>query len=99
MAHRVAAAAEADLEEIWLYVAKESASIEVADRLIYSITSRFLLLGGHPHLGRNRDSDFGFGARSFAVGEYIVVYSIEGEDVLILRVVHGKRDLEALFGV
>jgi len=28
MAHRVAARAEADLDEIWLYVAKESGSIE-----------------------------------------------------------------------
>jgi plasmid stabilization system protein ParE len=32
-----------------------------------------------------------------ALGEYIVVYCVEGADVLILRVVHGKRDLDALF--
>jgi plasmid stabilization system protein ParE len=31
------------------------------------------------------------------VGEYVIVYWVEGDDVLILRVVHGKRDLEALF--
>jgi plasmid stabilization system protein ParE len=30
MAHRVAPRAEADLDDIWLYVAKESASMEAA---------------------------------------------------------------------
>jgi hypothetical protein len=39
------------------------------------------------------------GFRSFPVEEYLVVYCIEDRDVLILRVVHGRRDLEALFGV
>ena len=34
MAHRVALRAEADLDDIWLYVAKESGSIEIANRLI-----------------------------------------------------------------
>ncbi|MGH9625228.1 MAG: hypothetical protein ACRD4G_12920 [Bryobacteraceae bacterium] len=33
MAHRVARRAEADLDDIWLYVAKESGSLEVANRL------------------------------------------------------------------
>jgi hypothetical protein len=37
MAHRVAPEAEAELDSIWYYVAKESGSIEVADRLIDSI--------------------------------------------------------------
>ena len=32
------------------------------------------------------------------VGEYVIVYCIEDEDVLILRVAHGRRDIEALFG-
>ena len=41
---------------------------------------------------------FGTGSRSVAVGEYVIVYCVEGHDVSILRVVHGRRDLEALFG-
>jgi hypothetical protein len=31
------------------------------------------------------------------VGEYVIVYSVEGADVFILRVVNGRRDLETLF--
>jgi plasmid stabilization system protein ParE len=31
------------------------------------------------------------------VGEYVIVYCVENEDALILRVVHGRRNLDALF--
>jgi len=98
MAHRVAPQAVADLDEIWYYVAKESGSAEVANRLIDSITDRFFLLTGHPYLGRPRDDSFGPGSRSFPIGEYVVVYRVQNADVLILRVAHGRRDIEALFG-
>lgn len=98
MAHRVSPRAAADLEGIWHYVAQESGSIDTANHLIDSITNRFLLLAGHPYLGRARDEDFGIGCRSFPVGEYVIVYWVESEDVLILRVAHGRRDIEALFG-
>jgi toxin ParE1/3/4 len=96
--HRAARRAEADLDDIWYYVAKESGSIEIANRLIDSITSRFFRLASHPHLGRSRADDFGISSRSFPVGEYLIVYWVENEDVLILRVAHGSRDIEALFG-
>ncbi len=97
MAHLVAPRAETDLDDIWLYVAKESGGMEVATRLVDSITDRFLFLTSFPYAGRSRDQDFGAGTRSFPVGEYVIVYSVEGEDVFILRVVHGRRDIEALF--
>jgi hypothetical protein len=42
MAHRVAPGAEADLDDVWLYVVRESGSIEIADRLIETITTPFL---------------------------------------------------------
>jgi toxin ParE1/3/4 len=98
MAHRVSPRAEADLDDIWFYTAKESGSIEIADRLIDSITDRFLLLAGFLYLGRSRDEDFGPGCRSLTLGEYVIVYCVENEDALILRVVHGRRDLDVLFG-
>jgi toxin ParE1/3/4 len=98
MAHRVASEAEVDLDDIWLYVATESGSMDIATRLIDSITDRFVFLAGFPYAGRARDSDFGIGARSFGVGEYVIVYCVEGDDVLILRVVHGRRQIEDLFG-
>jgi toxin ParE1/3/4 len=98
MAHRVAPRVETDLDNNWLYVAKESGCIEIANHLIDTITDRFLVLRSFPYIGRSRESDFGPGYRTTAVGEYVIVYCVENEDVLILRVVHGRRDLEALFG-
>jgi toxin ParE1/3/4 len=70
----------------------------VASRLIESIASRFFFPTAFPFAGRSRDDDLGAGFRSFAVGEYVIVYSVEAEDVLVLRAVHGKRHLHDLFG-
>jgi hypothetical protein len=44
MAQRVAGEAEADLDDIWLYAAKESGSMDAATRLIDRITDRFSFL-------------------------------------------------------
>ncbi|HTS47068.1 MAG TPA: type II toxin-antitoxin system RelE/ParE family toxin [Bryobacteraceae bacterium] len=98
MAHRVSPRAEIDLDEIWYYVAKESSSIEIANHLIDTITDRFFMLSGFPYIGRSRE-ELGPGCRSVAVGEYVIVYCVENGDILVLRVVHGRRDFEMLFGL
>jgi toxin ParE1/3/4 len=98
MAHRLAPEADAELDDIWDYVARESDSAEIADRLVDSITSRLFLLARHPHMGRRRDSELRSGLRSFPAGAYVIIYRIDGEDVLILHVVRGSRDINALFG-
>ena len=96
MAHRLSPEAEFDLDSIWLYVAGESGSIENADRIIDTLTDRFWLLAQHPHIGRHRD-DLRSGLRSFPVGDYAILYRIDDEDVLILHVLHGARDIPKLF--
>lgn len=98
MAHRLSPQAERDLDAIWLYVAKESGRLEIADTLIDGLVERFLTLVGFPYMGRSREDNLGPGRRSLAVGEYVIIYRVENENVLILRVVHGRRDLEHLFG-
>jgi toxin ParE1/3/4 len=98
MAHWLAPEAEVDLDDIWLYVAGESGEMDVATRLIESISSRFVFLADFPYAGRTRDDDFGPGLRSFSVGEYVIAYGIVAEQVWILRVVHGRRHLARLFG-
>jgi toxin ParE1/3/4 len=90
MPYRLSALAEQDLDEIWSYVA-EDASSETADRLIDAIVERFELLAEQPRMGRARP-EFGIGVRSFAVENYVVYYRQEGHDVLIARVLHGRRD-------
>lgn len=96
MAHRLASQVEFELDDIWYYVARESGSIEIADRLIDSITDRFFLLANHPYVGRLRE-DLRPGLRSFPVGQYVIIYRIEDADVLILHVLHSHRDVQRIF--
>jgi toxin ParE1/3/4 len=98
MPYQIAPRVDTDLDDIWLYVAKESSSIEIANLLIDTITDRFPMIGGFPHLGRSREAELGRGHRSLAVGDYVIVYRIEDGNILILRVVHGRRNLERLLG-
>jgi toxin ParE1/3/4 len=97
MAHILAPEAEADLDGIWLYIAQGSGNPEIADRFVDSVTDQFHRLGMNPRIGRRRDDDLRPGIRSFPVRNYMVLYRIEGEDVRILRVIRGSRNIEALF--
>ena len=98
MAFRLAKRAEADLEDIAYYIAKESGSLVTARRVIESITDRIHMLGANPRAGHARDEDLGPGRRGFPADRYIIVCRVAGQDVLILRVAHSRRDIEALFG-
>ena len=96
MAYRLSPLAEQDLEEIWLYVA-EDASPTTADRLIDAIVDRFDLLADQPAIGRLRP-EFGAGVRSFVVESHVIYYRGD-DDVLIARVLHGRRDQAAAWTV
>ncbi len=61
-----------------------------------ALTERFHLLSRYPLLGRHRE-DLG-GRRSFAVGDYVILYRVDDGDVAILRVIHGRRDIDGLIG-
>jgi plasmid stabilization system protein ParE len=69
-------------------VARESGSID--------FTNCFFFLATLPYAGRARDEQLA-PVPGFSVGEYVIVYCVDGSDGLILRAVHGKRDLEVLF--
>ncbi len=90
MTHRVSPAAESDLDDIWLYIARES-SIETAERVIANLTERFYLLTRHPQAGRRRD-DLRPGVRSFPVGRHVIFYRLFEDEVVILRVIDGRRE-------
>jgi plasmid stabilization system protein ParE len=50
MAHCLAPEAEAELDDIWYYIAAESNSIQIADRVIDSISDRLYLQARHPQV-------------------------------------------------
>ena len=98
MAHILSPEVEAELDDIWFFIATGSGSADIADRFIDSLTERFYLLALHPRIGRRRDHDLRPGIRSFPVGNYVILYRLEDEDVRILHVIRGSRNIESLFG-
>jgi toxin ParE1/3/4 len=89
-------AAQADIDEIWVYVATE-ASIEAASRTQDSFVRSFNVLRRNPFVGRSREQDLTPGLRSIPSGRYVVFYRVEPEFVRIIRVLHGSRDAQAIF--
>ncbi|HVY94843.1 MAG TPA: type II toxin-antitoxin system RelE/ParE family toxin [Bryobacteraceae bacterium] len=60
---RLSPEAEADLDNIWLYIVRDSGNIEIATEVVERIFARFGLLASQPHIGRRRD-DLRAGLRS-----------------------------------
>jgi toxin ParE1/3/4 len=97
MAHRLSSEAEAELDEVWWYIARESGSVETARAVVGSITQRFHFLSAYPRIGRRRD-DLRPGLRSYPADDYVILYRIDGADVVIVHIFHGRRDIDGLFG-
>ena len=87
--------AKEDLAEIWLYVALDN--LEAADRLLDMIDDKAKSLLAHPEMGRKRE-DLAKSLRCLNAGNYIIFYRISGTDIEIVRVLHGARDIETIFG-
>jgi toxin ParE1/3/4 len=87
--------ARRDILLLWNYIAEDNE--QAADRFVDFLIQRFKLLGRNPHIGRRRD-DLRAGYRSFPVGQYVVFYRVMDNVIQIMHVVHGKRDIDKLFG-
>jgi|SRR5215469_11373133 toxin ParE1/3/4 len=89
--YRLSGRAKRDLDQIWSGLAQK-ATVDVADKVIDEITSRFPLLAMMPESGRVR-ADIAFGVRSFPVDQYVIYYQKPSRGLLVVsRVLHGKRD-------
>lgn len=74
MPHVRSPQADSDLDDIWYYIASETRSADIADRVIDGIVQR----SKYPRIGRTRD-EIRRGLRSLPVGEYVIFYRIERE--------------------
>lgn len=97
MAHRLSLRARTDLDDIWEYTCRATGDVAVADRQIDAITDRFRFIADWPRLGRARD-DLRPGLRSHRSGNYSIFYRVDGPDIIILRILHGRRDIARLMG-
>jgi toxin ParE1/3/4 len=86
--------AEEDLIDIWSYIADDNS--DAADRLLNEIDDTCDTLADTPHAGRRRE-DLSNRLRSLHVGNYVILYRPHGDGVMIIRVLHGARDLPQMF--
>ena len=85
--------AESDLIEIWYYIAQDN--LVSADRLNSLFYEKFHTLANEPGIGRPRP-ELGPRIRSFPTGSYVIYFRSTGALFVILRVIHGARDVAEL---
>ena len=86
--------AETDILEIWDYIADDS--LTAADRWVDHLDEQFRMLATQPMMGRARD-ELAPGVRSFPFGRYVVFYVPLTNGIDVVRVLHGARDIDAVF--
>jgi len=87
--------ADQDIFEVSVYIA-QNRGVEAAQGFIDSINEKFLLVATSPGLGRSRD-ELASGLRSFPVGKYVIFYRLISGGILVVRVLHGARDITSIF--
>ena len=86
--------AQDDLIAIWVYVARDNPA--AADRLLDALDERMGALATHPLLGPARP-DIAPDLRYLVADNYLILYRLLGDEVEVVRVLHGARNLSALF--
>ena len=86
--------AAADILEIWDYIADYS--LAAADRWVDRLDEQFRMLAVQPMMGRARE-ELAPGVRSFPFGRYVVFYMPMDDGIDVVRVLHGARDIDAVF--
>jgi len=91
--YRLSDTAILDLAQIVEYLQ----SIDASPRgLLKAIEARCPALARMPESGRSRES-FSPGLRTGLVKGYLAFYRIEGDDIQILRILHGRREIKSIF--
>ncbi len=86
--------AEQDLDEILEYLDGQSA--QAADRFARKLKETCQLHVVFPQIGASAE-EFAPNLRYFTVWNYAIFYRPVGEDIEIIRIIHGARDLPTFF--
>jgi toxin ParE1/3/4 len=86
--------ARADLREVRAYIAKDNPA--AARRVLERLRAQARKLAQTPGIGRSR-KDLRPDLFSFPVGRHVLFYRSQPGGIVLVRVLHGARDLPALF--
>jgi toxin ParE1/3/4 len=92
--YRLEPTARADLANISVFIAKDSVS--AAERLLDRFHDAFRFLVANP-LSVEKRIDLGADLRQFTLGNYVILFRPHTAGVSIANVIHGARDVGALF--
>jgi toxin ParE1/3/4 len=81
--------------EIHSHIAKDNP--KAARRFVELLRTKARQLAETPGMGRSRADDLRPGLFSFPVGQYVLFYREQPGGIVLVRVIHGSRDLPALF--
>jgi toxin ParE1/3/4 len=84
--------AEIDIASIWQFIA--NGSVRAADAMLDRIEGTFDMLAQAPLAGRER-ADLRASLRSFPVESYIIFYNPVSDGIEVVRVLHGRQDINA----
>ncbi len=82
--------ADEDLIDIWVSIATDNPA--AADRVVDAIDRRWQQLALYPFSGVARD-DIAPGLRCLVSGQYLTLYRVATDGILIIRVLHGRRKI------
>jgi toxin ParE1/3/4 len=88
----ISISAEADLAEIWTYIARDNPDLFIDS--IYWLYRKER--ASNPHLGRVRE-ELSQGLRSLVFERYVIFYHPLPDGAEVIRVLHGMRDIENIF--
>jgi len=88
--------AESDLLEIGRYIARDN--IDAALRMLDRIDEKCEMLARNPLLG-GVWAELGENIRHFTVRPYVIIYRPMDDGIELVRVLHGARDIPAIFKV
>jgi len=86
--------ANSDLLRLYLYLAPRNQA--AADAIIERIDKRFEQLSRFPFIGRERSS-LAPGLRSIVVGNHLIFYVVEADQIIIVRVIDSRMDIDEEF--
>ena len=86
--------AEADLSEIFDYIARDTQVY--AERFVDRIIEAVSKLIDHPHMGRLVPEAERDNVRELIYRGYRIIYLVQAETIFVLTIVHGSRDSTGL---
>jgi plasmid stabilization system protein ParE len=80
------------VQSIWAYYA-ETASVDVADRVLKRLNAEFLRLSRIPGRGHRRPDLTSYPVLFVRVYQLLISYQPTPDGILIVAVLHGRRDI------